>query len=114
MVGFYMDVHIPRAITNGLRIRGVDVLTAQEDNATTMEDAKILDRAGVLNRIVFSFDNDFLKEAHSRQMEGFNFVGVVYAHALRVTVGECVRDLELIAELATLEEMENQVVYLPL
>jgi hypothetical protein len=30
-VGVYMDVHIPRAITNGLRLRGVDVLTAQQD-----------------------------------------------------------------------------------
>jgi hypothetical protein len=28
-VGIYMDVHIPRAITNGLRLRDVDVLTAQ-------------------------------------------------------------------------------------
>ncbi len=24
----YMDHHVPRAITNGLRMRGVDVLTA--------------------------------------------------------------------------------------
>ena len=27
----YMDVHVPRAITLGLRMRKVDVLTAQED-----------------------------------------------------------------------------------
>jgi hypothetical protein len=34
-VALYMDAHIPRAITVGLRLRGVDVLTAQEDNAAT-------------------------------------------------------------------------------
>jgi hypothetical protein len=27
-VAFYMDVHVRRAVTNGLRPRGVDVLTA--------------------------------------------------------------------------------------
>jgi hypothetical protein len=32
-VGIYMDVHIPRSITNGLRLRGVDVLTAQLNSA---------------------------------------------------------------------------------
>ena len=29
-VRLYMDVHVPLAITEGLRLRGVDVLTAQE------------------------------------------------------------------------------------
>lgn len=32
-VTFYFDVHIPYAITLGLRLRSVDVLTAQEDGA---------------------------------------------------------------------------------
>ncbi len=30
-VAFYMDEHIHRAITSGLRLRGIDVLTVQED-----------------------------------------------------------------------------------
>ncbi len=30
-IAFYMDEHIPMAITLGLRMRGVDILTAQED-----------------------------------------------------------------------------------
>lgn len=34
-VKLYMDAHIPKAITVGLRVRGVDVITAQEDNADT-------------------------------------------------------------------------------
>ena len=31
-VALYMDEHVHRAITVGLRLRGVDVLTAQEDD----------------------------------------------------------------------------------
>jgi len=30
-IKLYMDHHVPRAITEGLRLRGVDVLTAEDD-----------------------------------------------------------------------------------
>jgi hypothetical protein len=40
-----MDVHIRQAVTDGLRRRGVDVLTAQEDNAARLSDDELLDRA---------------------------------------------------------------------
>ena len=41
-----MDHHIPRAITEGLRLRGIDVITAYEDSASDMDDSALLDRAG--------------------------------------------------------------------
>jgi hypothetical protein len=44
-VGLYMNVHIRRQITEGLRQRGVDVLTAQEDGTTRLPDSELLDRA---------------------------------------------------------------------
>ncbi len=34
-VPLYMDVHVPQAITDQLRRRGVDVLTAIEDKSAT-------------------------------------------------------------------------------
>ena len=40
-----MDVHVHRAIIKGLRLRGVDVLTAQEDGYRTASDARLLDQA---------------------------------------------------------------------
>jgi len=33
MITFYMDHNVPRAITAGLRLRGIDVITAYEDGA---------------------------------------------------------------------------------
>jgi len=30
-IALYMDQHVPRAITVGLRLRGVDVLTAYQE-----------------------------------------------------------------------------------
>jgi hypothetical protein len=35
-VRLYMDVHVRRAVTEGLRMRGVDVLTAQDDGAAEL------------------------------------------------------------------------------
>ena len=43
-----MDVHGPYAIATALRLRDVDVLTAQEDGARELEDAALLDRATTL------------------------------------------------------------------
>jgi hypothetical protein len=40
-----MDVHVPRAVTTALRIRLIDVLTAQEDGVAEMDDGELLKRA---------------------------------------------------------------------
>ena len=53
-VAFYMDEHVPRAISVGLRLRGVDVLTAQEDGLRNTPDAVLLDRATAIGRVIFT------------------------------------------------------------
>ncbi len=113
-IAFYMDENVHRAITNGLRIRNVEVLTVQEDGRTSFPDPIILDRATELDRVLFSQDDDFLVEATHRQQEKINFSGVIYAHKLRVSVGDCIRDLEIIAKAAYPEELANRIQYLPL
>lgn len=113
-VKIYMDVHVKRAVTDGLRLRGVDVLTAQEDGAAEFEDPKLLDRATELSRVLFSQDNDLLREANKRQQIGEHFAGVIYAHQLNITVGQCIDDLELIAKATEPGEWLNSMVYLPI
>jgi predicted nuclease of predicted toxin-antitoxin system len=113
-VRFYFDVHVPRAITLQLRLRGVDVLTAQEDGAERLADPALLDRATELGRVLVSQDDDLLVEARRRQDAGIPFCGVVYAHQLRVTIGQAVRDLELIANVADPTDLANNVQHLPL
>ncbi|MEM9538268.1 MAG: DUF5615 family PIN-like protein [Cyanobacteria bacterium P01_E01_bin.42] len=113
-LAFYIDENVHRGITDGLRMREVDVLTVQEDGYAGYADPSILDRATELNRILFSQDDDFLMEAHRRQEEKIDFTGVIYAHKLRVSVGDCIRDLEIIAKVARPEELRNRVQYLPL
>jgi predicted nuclease of predicted toxin-antitoxin system len=113
-VKLYMDVHVRRAVSLGLRIRGVDVLTAQEDDAGELGDSRLLDRAAELERVLFTQDDDLLREAARRQQTGERFAGVVYGHQLNVTVGQCIEDLELIAQASESEWWANRVLYLPL
>ena len=113
-VRLYMDVHVPRAIIDGLRLRSIDVVTAHEDGARQVTDAELLDRATALDCVLFSMDADLLLEATRRQRSGESFAGLVYAHQLNVTIGECVRDLELIGVAADPDDLRNRVEYLPL
>lgn len=112
-IALYMNQHVPRAISIGLRLRGVDVLTAYEDGASEMDDAALLDRAGELGRVLFTQDDDLLVEATRRQREGIPFRGVIYAHQLRISIGGCIRDLEIIAKAGESEDLIDGVQFLP-
>jgi predicted nuclease of predicted toxin-antitoxin system len=77
MIRPYMDQHVPGAITEALRERGVDVLTAYEDGASELPDDLLLQRASVLGRVLFSRDSDLLREASLLQQAGTAFPGVI-------------------------------------
>jgi predicted nuclease of predicted toxin-antitoxin system len=112
-IALYFDVHIPKQIATGLRVRGVDVLTAQEDGTSTLPDPELLDRATELGRPLFTCDDDLLAEAKHRQAEGIDFAGVIYIRLLKISIGQCVRDLELIAKAGEPEDLRNHIQFLP-
>lgn len=109
-----MDVHVPLAVTAALHQKGIDVLRAQDDGAGTFDDGPLLDRATSLDRVIFSQDSDMLAEATLRQRTGVAFAGVVYAHQLELTIGQCIRDLEVMAKAGEPEDMVSRVEFLPL
>ena len=113
-LAYYFDQNVPRAIAIGLRRLGIDVLTSDEDGAADWPDERILERATALERIVFSCDADFLELAADWWTRGQPFAGVVHAHQLQITIGQAIRDLELIAHVLTAEEIRNQVIHLPM
>ena len=109
-----MDVHVRRAVTVALRLRAIDVLTAQADGAAGLDDKRLLDRATTLGRILVSQDEDLLREGARRLGEREDFSGIIYAHQLLITVGQMVEDLELIARATSSEEWWGRIEYLPL
>ncbi len=113
-VQLYMDVHVPQSITDQLRRRNVDVLTAIEDNADELPDDKLLERAQLLGRVIFTQDIRFRAMAEDWQRQGKSFAGLIFGHQLGGTIGQYVKDLELVARASEQNEWLNTVEYLPL
>ena len=113
-IALYMDENVPRQILLGLRLRGVDVLSVQEDQRSGDPDPLVLARANELQRVLFTRDDDFLAIANQLLQEETKFIGIIYAAQQIVSIGVCVRDLELIAKVSDLEDFTNHIQYLPL
>jgi hypothetical protein len=109
-----MDVHVPRAVTLALRLRSIDILTAHVDAAAEWDDSRLLQRATELGRILVSQDTDLLRKGTRRIREHSDFSGIIYAHQLRITIGQMVEDLELIARATSQEEWLGRIEYLPI
>lgn len=113
-IRLYVDVHVPQAIVDQLRERGVDVLTAIEDGAREFTDSELLERARELGRAVFTQDIGFKALAEDWQRQGRPFAGLIFGHQWGGTIGQFVKDLELIAFACAPDECWNAIQYIPL
>ena len=113
-LSYYMDHHLHGAITQGLRRRGIDCLTTEEDGTQRSADDLLLQRASDLGRIMVSQDDDLLAIAADWIGSALPFAGLVFGRQLGVTVGQAVNDLELIAHILSPEEMRSQILWIPL
>ena len=113
-VSFYFDVHVPRAIRDQLRRKGVDILTAQEDSATQLPDEDLLERTTNLGIMLFTQDIRFKALAEDWQRQGKPFAGLVFGHQSSALVGKYVQDLEIIAKASDPKDWQNVVDRLPM
>jgi hypothetical protein len=113
-IPLYADVHVDRAIVDQLRLRNVEVLTTQEDGSDRLIDELLLERASALGRPIFTHDVRFHVLPENWQRQGRQFCGLIFAHLMQVSIGQCVRDLDLIANATDPEDWTSAVVRLPL
>ena len=113
-VAFYFDEHIDPAIADGLRSRGVDVLTVQEDGRIRATDKAVYARARELGRVVFTSDADYIMLARMAARAGATAAGVVILHQGTMSIGEAILELEVIAGASTIDEWQGRVEHLPL
>lgn len=104
---FYMDQHVPQAVTDGLRRRGIDVVTAQDMGMERATDAEHLAFALRQGRVIFTQDADFLR-LHAA---GVAHSGIAYAPQ-QTPVGTLVRGLMLLYELLDAADMMQQLEFL--
>ena len=106
-IKFYLDEHIPRAVAEGLRRRGLDVLSVQEARRTGLSDTAQLAFALAERRTLITMDSDFLILAS----RGVAHAGIAYASPTR-SVGELIRAVMLLSDVLTPAEMMNHVEFL--
>lgn len=106
-VKFYMDEHVPPAVTHGLRLRGVDVLTTKEARMLGASDEAQLHLAVGQGRVLFSQDEDFL----ALHQQGVSHAGIAYAPQ-QTSIGAIVRGLLLIYDVLAAEDMRGRVEFL--
>jgi predicted nuclease of predicted toxin-antitoxin system len=107
-VKFYLDEHIPKGVVEGLRRRGVDVLTVQEADRLGDSDEKQLAFATREGRVLVTFDDDFLR----LDAAGIPHTGIVFSQTGRQTVGELIESLMLIANVIEPNEMKNHIEFI--
>lgn len=104
---FYLDEHIPKGVVEGLRRRDVDVLTVQEAGRSGDSDEKQLGFAAREGRVLVTFDDDFL-----RLDATVPHTGIVFSQTGRVTVGDLIESLMLIANVIEPNEMKNHIEFI--
>jgi len=108
----YCDENIESAIVEGLRRRGIEVIAPRDAGDLGKSDEYHLKRASELGAVILTHDVDFLKIAHQWHREGKEHRGILYAHPLDLSSGECIRMVELITQVFTEEEMKNHIEFL--
>ena len=106
-IKYFTDEHISKSVIDGLRLRGVDVLSIPEAGMTGSSDNEVLSKARATKRIIVTRDADFLK-LHSL---GKSHHGIVFIPK-EISVGEIISGLMLIYQILEYSDMENHVEFL--
>lgn len=106
-IRFYLDEHIPSAVAEGLRRRGVNVLTVQSAGQSGLSDPEQLSFAHQEQRVLVTMDSDLLVIAS----RGFVHSGIAYANS-RSSIGELIRAIVLLHDVLTPADMMNHVEFL--
>ena len=105
----YADENIESAIIEGLRRRRVQVFSAVEIGHLGKPDAFHLKKAAELGAAILTHDADFLRIA---SQSGKKHAGIIFAHPKTVSVGQCIRGVELIVRVLTEKDMANHIEFL--
>ena len=72
-----------------------------------MTDEEQLETATNLKAAIFTHDTDFIRISIHK-----NHTGIIYVHQQKMSVGECIKRLKIIAETNSPQEMQNKTIFL--
>lgn len=105
----YADENIERSIIEGLRRRKVEVVSARELGYLSKPDEFHIKKASEIKAVILTHDIDFLRIVSG---QGIKHAGIIFSHPKNVSIGQCIKGVELISNILTEEEMENHIEFL--
>lgn len=106
-IKFHLDEHVPPAIADGLRRRGIDVTTTLDAGLGGADDSDHIAFALAEGRVIFTHDDDYLT-LHAR---GVEHTGIAYCHQHTRSIGQILSHLLLVHQVLEPEEMANRIEY---
>ncbi len=104
-VRFHLDEHVPPAIAEGLRRRGIDVTTTSDAGLISADDVDHVAFALANQRVIYTNDEHFL----ILNDQGVSHAGIVYCRQGSRSIGEIIRFLALLHSCLTADEMRGTV-----
>jgi hypothetical protein len=102
---FHLDESADGRIAAGLRCRGIDVTTPSQAGLRSAADESHLAFALAKKRVLVTFDADFVVFHHA----GAVHAGIVFCPPASRPIGEIIRNLCLIHDCLTPDEMSGRV-----
>ena len=107
-IRFFLDENIPIAVAAQLNRRGIEAVTVRDLGVLGDSDQNHLQRASMLGYVLCTNDADFVNLA----AQGVEHAGIIFGQQHKHTIGDWVRNLELIHAILDPEDMRNHVEYL--
>src|SRR3972149_7802901 len=104
----YADENIERSIIEGLRRRKIEVVSAIELGYEGKTDEFHIQKASEIIAVILTHDFDFLRIASNTCV---NHNGLIFAHSRNVSIGQCIRGVELIVNILSDIDVEVCVVF---
>jgi predicted nuclease of predicted toxin-antitoxin system len=107
-IRFLLDEHVDVGVAEGLRGKGIDVVTAQEVGLRRTPDSEILRFAGVHGRVVVTADAHYFDLQYSQQPHA----GIAYCGRRVRETGQVVLALEALFKKKWALDMQNWLEFL--
>lgn len=111
-IKIYTNENVPIAIVKGLRRRGIEASSARDVGNLGMSDEEHLKWAMQNKYIIFTYDDDLVRICHKWRGRGIAYGGVIYVSHRKLSIGECIRRLEIIASVLSSEDMKDHIEFL--
>jgi predicted nuclease of predicted toxin-antitoxin system len=103
----YVDESVNVTVAEGLKRRGINAFSAKDLGKLGITDEEQLETAVQNKAAIFTHDADFLRIAAET-----NHWGIIYVHQQKISVGECIKKLKVLAETTRPEEIRNKIIFL--